>query len=96
NIHLVFGCRTQKDLLYFDELSQLEKDLPGFHYYPVLSREEWSGRSGYVHTVYEDLVVEKQPATFFLCGWKAMVDEAKLRILNLGYDKKMVHLELYG
>jgi CDP-4-dehydro-6-deoxyglucose reductase len=31
-----------------------------------------------------------------LCGWKNMVDEAKQRILALGYEKKDVHLELYG
>jgi hypothetical protein len=29
-------------------------------------------------------------------GWKSMVDEAKQRILKLGYDKKDIHLELYG
>jgi hypothetical protein len=25
-----------------------------------------------------------------------MIDEAKQRILDLGYDKKSIHLELYG
>jgi len=96
NIHLIFGCRTQQDLLYHNELSALQNDLPNFFYHPVLSREEWSGRNGYVHAVYEELSVAKLPATFFLCGWKAMIDEAKHRILELGYDKKMIHQELYG
>jgi phenol/toluene 2-monooxygenase (NADH) P5/A5 len=96
NIHLIFGCRTKKDLLYYDEFKQLETELDGFHYHPVLSREEWEGKSGYVHTVYEELCANKQPANFYLCGWKAMVDEAKERILALGYDKKEIHLELYG
>jgi ferredoxin-NADP reductase len=35
-------------------------------------------------------------AHFYLCGWKNMIDEAKQRILALGYDKKAIHLELYG
>jgi ferredoxin-NADP reductase len=96
NIHLIFGCRTKQDLLYYDEFKQLEKELEGFHYHPVLSREEWEGHKGYVHAVYEELCANKQPANFYLCGWKAMVDEAKLRILELGYDKKEIHLELYG
>jgi ferredoxin-NADP reductase len=96
NIHLIFGCRTKQDLLYYDEFKQLEKELDGFHYHPVLSREEWEGHKGYVHAVYEELCTNKQPANFYLCGWKAMVDEAKLRILELGYDKKEIHLELYG
>jgi len=37
-----------------------------------------------------------KPAHFYLCGWKNMIDEAKQRILALGYDKKAIHQELYG
>ena len=96
NVHLIFGCRIQKDLLYFDELTQLQNELPGFFYHPVLSREEWSGKRGYVHAIYEELCADKQSASFFLCGWKAMIDEAKQRIQALGYDRKAIHQELYG
>ena len=42
-IHLVFGCRWKKDLLYYEEMKELETKLPGFHYHPTLSREEWDG-----------------------------------------------------
>jgi CDP-4-dehydro-6-deoxyglucose reductase len=96
NIYLLFGTRTQKDLLYYDELIQLQKDLPGFHYIPTLSREDWDGRKGYLHVIYEEVCKEKQPASFFLCGWKNMIDEAKKRIVELGYDRKSIHQELYG
>ena len=103
DIYLLFGTRKQADLLYYEELRQLSQDLPGFHYLPTLSREQWEGCCGYVHNLYESLVLEKKngdtqlpPAKFYLCGWKNMVDEAKERILKLGYDKKAVHLELYG
>jgi NAD(P)H-flavin reductase len=96
NIHILFGVRTQKDLLYHDELKQLEKELPKFHYHPTLSREEWEGKKGYVHTIYEELCGGKQPAAFFLCGWKNMIDEAKKRIQEMGYDRKAIHQELYG
>jgi ferredoxin-NADP reductase len=96
NIHLIFGCRTTGDLLYADELQELTTKIAGFHYHPTLSREEWSGHRGYVHAIYEALCRNRQPAQFMLCGWKAMVDEAKHRILEMGYDKKAIHLELYG
>jgi CDP-4-dehydro-6-deoxyglucose reductase len=96
NIHLLFGTRKKSDLLYYEELKQLEKDLPGFYYHPVLSREEWEGEIGYVHAVYEKLCANRQPANFFLCGWKNMIDEAKQRITEMGYDKKLIHQELYG
>jgi ferredoxin-NADP reductase len=96
NIHLIFGTRTQQDLLYADEMRALEQTIPGFKYHVTLSRELWEGNMGYVHDVYERLVADKPPALFMLCGWRAMIDEARQRIQNLGYDKKDIHLELYG
>jgi CDP-4-dehydro-6-deoxyglucose reductase len=96
NIYLVFGCRTKAGLLYHEEMLQLQKDIPGFHYVPTLSREHWSGHTGYVHAVYELLCIDKKPAIFFLCGWKGMIDEARKRITDMGYDKKVIHFEIYG
>ena len=96
NIYLVFGCRTKNTLLYYNELTALQNELPGFKYLPTLSREEWEGHSGYVHTIYEALCAERKPANFFLCGWKGMIDEAKKKITDMGYDKKAIHQEIYG
>ena len=102
-IYLLFGTRAKADLLFLDEMRRLEQEIEGFHYIPTLSREQWEGCCGYVHAVYENLVREKMngestppPAQFYLCGWKNMVDEARQRIVGLGYDKKAIHLELYG
>jgi ferredoxin-NADP reductase len=65
-------------------------------------------RTGYVHAVFEELCKKKTnsdpsvspatvyPANFYLCGWKIMIDEARKRITDLGYDRKSIHLELYG
>lgn len=106
NIHLVFGCREFKDSLYEAELKQLENKLPGFYHHPCFSRELVVGPgqySGYVHACYTELVEKHKgmtgaipEANFFLCGWKNMVDDAKARILSLGYDQSAIHLELYG
>ncbi len=102
NLYLIFGTRTQTDLLYYEEMRQLAVELPQFHYLPTLSREKWEGCCGYVHTVYEQLIEQNKtgdqlaPALFYLCGWKNMVDQAKETILRMGYDKKSIHLELYG
>lgn len=99
-IHLVFGTRYMKDALYFEEMIELEKLLPGFHYHLVLSREDdsnYTGEKGYVHHVYEAISEHgKRDMKFFLCGWRTMVDEARKRLAELGYQKEHVHLELYG
>ena len=94
NIYLIFGTRKKTDLLYYEEMRNL--GLQNFEYIPTLSREEWEGRKGYVHSIYEELCAGKQPALFLLCGWKVMIDEAKQRILAMGYDRKSIHQELYG
>ena len=78
------------------ELKALQEKLPGFHYLPTLSREHWEGHHGYVHHIYEELCSDRQAAQFFLCGWKHMIDEAKKRIQEMGYDRKAIHQELYG
>ena len=103
NINLIFGTRTKQDLLYVDELKRLDMEMENFHFFPTLSREKWDGCCGYVHAIYENLVREKMNGTselpeanFYLCGWKAMIDEAKQRIQGLGYDRKAIHQELYG
>lgn len=102
DIYLLFGTRTKSDLLYFHEMSRLDQEMEKFHYIPTLSRENWSGCCGYVHAIYENLVHEKMngselpPSSFYLCGWKNMIDEAKQRIQGLGFDRKAIHQELYG
>ncbi|MDP4131266.1 MAG: FAD-binding oxidoreductase [Bacteroidota bacterium] len=115
DIHLIFGCRRLTDSLYQKEMEDLQERVPRFQYIPVFSREvpenrEHLIRTGYVHSVYEEICrrntppvlsdlpssINIKPAQFYLCGWKNMIDEAKLRILALGYDKKAIHLELYG
>ncbi len=96
HIYLIFGCRKKSDILYYDELVDLSHRIENFHYYPTLSREEWEGKTGYVHEVYAALLKEKPPAYFFLCGWKNMINDARHRLTELGYDKKDIHFELYG
>lgn len=96
NITLVFGCRTKDTLLYYEEMKELAASVESFNYIPVLSRETWEGRSGYVHEIYEELCADKKPANFLLCGWRGMIDEAKARIVEMGYDIKDIHVEIYG
>jgi ferredoxin-NADP reductase len=102
NVYLIFGTRKKENLLYYEELKALGENNTGIHFIPVLSREEWEGPTGYVHEAYKEIIRSKMsgdalpPAHFYLCGWKNMIDDAKLNIVELGYDKKEIHQELYG
>jgi len=112
NIYLIFGCRKLTDNLYGRELQELSEKVTSFQYLPTFSREVPENynhliRTGYVHAIYEEIIRANsaqasfspsavKPAYFYLCGWKNMIDEAKQRIQDLGYDRKTIHLELYG
>jgi ferredoxin-NADP reductase len=99
NIHLIFGCRYEKDILYRKEFEELAQKMPNFKYDVALSREkDWTGIKGYVHAVYTEAYRDKRDdVDFYICGWSNMIDDvvAKLMI-DLGYDKSQIHYELYG
>lgn len=97
NIHLIFGSRFMRDMIYLDEMQELSKTNT-FHFYPVLSREtssDWNGARGYVHQVYKDLLKDKPEAEFYICGWRDMVTETRTNLLEMGYNRKIVHFERY-
>jgi len=98
NLYLIFGTRTKQDLLFYEEISEIEQNQPHFNYIPVLSRQEWDGSSGYVHKEYKEIINNSKPKDplFYLCGWKNMVSEAKQNILDFGYNRKNIKLEVYG
>ncbi|HNM23798.1 MAG TPA: FAD-dependent oxidoreductase [Saprospiraceae bacterium] len=99
NIHLIFGSRTETDILYRDEFEALSRSMPGFRYDVALSRQpEWPGRKGYVHQIYLEQYAQARPdVDFYLCGWSNMIDEAVANLMvKLGYDRTQVHYELYG
>ena len=100
DIFLISGTRKCPDALYLEEMFDLKEKLPGFHYFPTFSREENVPEGhciGYVHAIYEQLLEDKnESAHFYLCGWRDMINDARKRIQDKGFDKKSIHFELYG
>lgn len=106
DIHLIFGTRHADGILYRDEFERLQREMPGFRYSVALSREAdlrpedvpFEVVSGYVHQIYLRHYRQVRPdLDFYLCGWSNMIDDAVAHlIVELGYDKKQVHYELYG
>lgn len=97
-ITLISGVRYSKDLMYRGEMEHLHREIPGFEYIPVTSREtpdSWKGRTGYVHQVYLERFQEPTDALFYLCGWTAMLREARENLSNLVHDRKQIKFESY-
>lgn len=98
-IHLIFGTRTEKDILYKDEFEYIQSQNPAFKYSVTLSREKKDGfHFGYVHDIYMELYSEVIPERkFYICGWSKMIDEAVAKLLiDLKYAKSQIYYELYG
>lgn len=103
NFHLIFGCRTAEDILYREEFEAMARSHSNFTYSVAVSREEVAPTDGmettksYVHPIYEANYAAIRPnVRFYLCGWAMMVDEAKARLLKLGYPPEQIVEELYG
>ena len=101
--HLIFGCRTAEDLLYREEFEAMARSHSNFTYSVAVSREEIEATNemrttkSYVHPVYEAKYADiRTNVRFYLCGWAVMVDEAKARLLKLGYPQEQILGELYG
>ena len=97
NIYLIFGNRWEKDILYFKEFKELAEDHKNFNFIPVLSRDNpgWTGKKGYVHEIYQEIFSDKRNASFYMCGWKDMLKDARLNLEKMGYDKKKIRFESY-
>lgn len=99
NIHLIFGTRTESNILYRAEFEALARTMPGFRYDIALSRQpDWPGYKGYIHQIYLEQYKNIRPdVDFYLCGWSSMIDEAVANLLlKMGYDRTQIHYELYG
>ena len=96
DIYLVFGTKSKKDLLYHEEMLQLEKEHKEFHYKVALSQEEYDGYKGYVHSFYQKIFNGEKHGHFFFCGFKNMILEARDWLLEKGYQRKCIRYELYN
>jgi CDP-4-dehydro-6-deoxyglucose reductase, E3 len=95
---LLFGCRTEADILYGDEIAAWAKHHPRFRYEVTLSRpsSDWKGRAGYVQAHLPELVAPLRPVQVYVCGLSKMVKDVR-RILkeDLGLDRRSIHTERY-
>ncbi|MHA1612208.1 MAG: FAD-binding oxidoreductase [Promethearchaeota archaeon] len=49
-VHFLFGCLTEKDLVFHEELSEMASKYEFIHYYPILSdpSDSWTGERGFI------------------------------------------------
>jgi CDP-4-dehydro-6-deoxyglucose reductase len=94
---LIFGVRHEGGLLYHGELSALAETYPNFRYQPTLTRppDSWMGRTGRVqpHTI--ETLGDRRDIDVYICGLREMVDDMRLRLKEIGLDRKRIIYEKY-
>jgi Na+-transporting NADH:ubiquinone oxidoreductase subunit F len=97
--HYFFGAVGVRDMFFLDELRELEKELPWFHFVPALSgpkdgeddEPEWDGERGLITEVVDRHVEQGTAGEGYLCGSPGMID-ASIRVLN---DKGITEDRIY-
>ena len=94
---LIFGVRHEPNIYYRDEFEALAKKHPNFFFWTTLSRPEssWSGRTGHVQTHLLEAIGDRRDLDVYICGLKAMVDDVRAILKEMGFDRKQIIFEKY-
>jgi ferredoxin-NADP reductase len=98
-VTLLYCVRTAADIIFESELSRLSRSLPNFKHALCLSRPDpaWKGHSGRLTEEFvSQYVTDPNSPTFFLCGPKGFMDNARQILLTLGVNQDRILRESFG
>lgn len=79
---LLFGARSEADILFRDEFAELAARQPRFSFQPTLSQPgaAWRGRAGRVQDHLSGIVANLSDVSAYVCGSRAMVADCVARL----------------
>jgi ferredoxin-NADP reductase len=97
---LLFGCRTEADLIYGEDFRTFADAHPGFRFVPCFSRElpanaHPDARRGYVQDALAEFAPQAEGDIAYLCGNPNMVDAAFEALKALGLPVPHIRREKY-
>ena len=94
---LLFGIRHEHTIYYRDDFEALTRKHSNFRFWPTLSRPEaaWSGRTGHVQAHISEALGGRTDLDVYICGLKAMVDDVRGMLKELGFERKQIIFEKY-
>jgi ferredoxin-NADP reductase len=94
---LLYSARSWDDVIYRDELEQLQGE--GFDVVYTLTRQQPSGWTGYGRRVDRQLLAEVTPrelALAFVCGPTPFVEAVAGTLVELGHEPSRIKTERFG
>ena len=94
---LLFGCRTQADILFKDEIEAWAQAHDNFTLHVTLSKPDqtWAGFQGYVQHHVAHALAQQSARHVYVCGLSAMVQAVRHELKALGLGRGAVHTERY-
>ena len=84
---VLYGVRTAEDFCFAQEMSnewsELDVDLRQVISQP--GESDWSGPTGYVQSLLDNLIPDLQNPVSLICGSKEMIEQTRNRLLSLGF-----------
>jgi ferredoxin-NADP reductase len=98
-VMLLYCVRTAADIIFQNELARLGRTLPNFNYEVCLSQPDatWKGHSGRLTGEFvSQYLIDLATPTFFLCGPKGFMNNARQILSTLGVNQDRILQESFG
>jgi Na+-transporting NADH:ubiquinone oxidoreductase subunit F len=99
-----YGARSWKEVFYYDEFREIEKNFPNFTFTLALSEprpeDHWTGPKGFIHQVIFDNYLgthdEPEEIDYYLCGPPLMNDAIQKMLYDLGVPSENILFDDFG
>lgn len=99
-----YGARSWKEVFYYDQFRDIEKNFPNFKFNLALSEplpeDNWDGPVGFIHQVIYDSYLSKheepEEIDYYLCGPPMMNDAVNKMLYDLGVPDENVLFDDFG
>ncbi len=98
NIVLLWGNKTEKDIVFRDELEKMGREMTSLKLVHVMSQQDdWQGEKGHIDTERIKKYVDNfQKGQFFICGNPLMMLKIVQTLRKLGVSKRRIHYEKFA
>ncbi|MGQ8335879.1 NADH:ubiquinone reductase (Na(+)-transporting) subunit F [Sunxiuqinia sp. A32] len=104
NVTFWYGARSWREVFYYDQFKDIEKNFPNFKFHLALSdpqpEDNWEGPTGFIHQVIHDIYLSKheepEEIDYYLCGPPMMNDAVQKMLYDLGVPDENVLFDDFG
>lgn len=95
-----FGARMKNELYLTEHFRDLERKIPNFTYYPILSQPteacEWDGRCGYVMPFFDEFIKDVNNTEAYLCGSPGMIQAVVKELVKRGIPEDKIYFDSFA